>query len=521
MRPHSTAFATCFALLFSTLIGCGDDAQTGAGGTGATAGAGGNGGSSSNTTGGGGTGGDPNPTCTTCPPAQPICVDGETCEEACPANRETCWTDPALAPGCCAAGQSCCKGVRPGTDFCADSASACAVTCPDGSTCSTDGFCQLDAATLAYTCATSCQPQAECGENLCCPLGARCVAGACELADLSIDRNRIQTSIDVEKQFFANDACEIQEGCIQAPGDRRLLRFDLKTPNLGDGDLFMGDPTASDLFVYSTCHNHYHFLGYASYELLDSNGQVVATGHKQAFCLLDFEEAGPNAGPGKYDCSFQGISAGWSDVYGAGLPCQWVDITDVPAGDYKLHVRVNYDHILAESSYNNNEALIPVTITQDACPGGCGPVDPTCCAPNDPCGWAANSTCDCNGFYEWDAAACSTCPSCTDMTTCPGGCTPPTDACCDPSNPCNLGTDGVCSCAGTQTWDQQDCSHCESADADCAGVVVDSCPNACTPNNNPMCCAANDPCGWASDGYCDCGGIDWDQQDCSSCACAP
>ena len=43
----------------------------------------------------------------------------------------------------------------------------------------------------------------------------------------------------------------------------------------------------------------------------------------------------------QYDCDFQGISQGWSDSYGSGLDCQWVDITGVPEGDYLLEIRIN------------------------------------------------------------------------------------------------------------------------------------------------------------------------------------
>ena len=40
-------------------------------------------------------------------------------------------------------------------------------------------------------------------------------------------------------------------------------------------------------------------------------------------------------------CSDQGIQAGWADVYGAHLDCQWIDVTDVPAGIYTLEIEVN------------------------------------------------------------------------------------------------------------------------------------------------------------------------------------
>jgi hypothetical protein len=49
-------------------------------------------------------------------------------------------------------------------------------------------------------------------------------------------------------------------------------------------------------------------------------------------------------------------------VYSARLDCQWLDVTDVPAGRYKLVVRVNPERIIEELTLDNNEASIDVTL---------------------------------------------------------------------------------------------------------------------------------------------------------------
>lgn len=444
-----------------------------------------------------------------------VCVDNTHCASECPDRRAECWTNPFLTPICCDGGAVCCPGLESGTETCAADQSECPVgECPDGSECL--GYCQGNVNDATYACIDSCQQEMRCGDNICCPVGSRCEAGMCELSDLAIDAPRVASSIQIVQQVFNANACEIAETCIDGPGDRKLMRFDLETPNLGEGDLFLGDPSGNDLFQYSACHDHFHFLGYARYSLVDGNGAPVANGHKQAFCLLDFEQFDPNADPSQYNCGFQGISAGWSDIYSGSLPCQWVDITDVPPGNYTLVVEVNFDQILAESDYTNNVANIDVTITPAACPGGCGATNPACCADGNPCGLAGNGLCDCDGFYAWDAQECTDCELCSGATTCPGGCTPSNDACCDAGNSCNLGQDGICQCGGAQPWDAVDCAQCVSSDADCG--VVDSCPAGCTDATN-ACCAAGDMCGWSGDGSCDCDGIDWDFLDCSSCTC--
>jgi hypothetical protein len=383
--------------------------------------------------------------------------------------------------------------------------------------------CQRASDADTYTCADSCRPENRCDGNVCCPVGSQCTAGECALADLSIHAERVGTSARLERRTFAANACVIQEGCVMAPGARTLLRFDLETPNTGDGDLFLGDPTANlDLFTYSPCHNHFHFDTYASYELQDGDGNVVATGHKQAFCLLDWRAYAPGAPTEPvYDCSFQGIQAGWSDVYGSELDCQWVDVTDVPPGDYKLKLSVNFARVLGESDFTNNEALVDVTIAPDSCPGGCRDYEATCCADGDPCGWGGDGSCDCMGIFNWDSADCVACLDCPAQTSCTGGCTPDTGVDCQFSN--GRANNSVCDCGGNYAWDAADCGDCVSNDADCPSV--NTCPGGCASGDNqPACCSSNNICGWENDGFCDCNGNfadSWDFVDCSSCACAP
>ena len=210
------------------------------------------------------------------------------------------------------------------------------------------------------TCVTECHEDRQCGD-LCCPLGSRCEDGACPLPDIYPNRDMIIESLSLDDRHFAQGDCAIFEGCVRTAGNRRLLRFSLDTPNIGSGHLHLGYQDESpDLFDYSTCHDHYHFNSYAAYDLLDVDGNVVAPGHKQAFCLTDLTRNVPGAGPPNYNCSYQGISRGWSDIYSAGLDCQWVDVTDLPDGEYRLRVRLNHEGVLAEEDYLNNQAYVPV-----------------------------------------------------------------------------------------------------------------------------------------------------------------
>ncbi len=213
-----------------------------------------------------------------------------------------------------------------------------------------------------------------CGAQ-CCPGSVTCVQDRCPLPDLTVDTQGLISSLELVTLNFDANSCVMVEGCIAQPGDRRLLRFDTTTPNIGQVDMVLGSPTNNPLFEFSPCHGHHHFTSYANYRLLRTDGSVAATGHKQAFCLMDTTPVSGGAGRG-YNCGNQGISAGWADTYGAGLDCQWVDVTGVPAGDYTLEVAINNLQILAEESYANNTVTVPVTITPD--PNGCQPTPEIC-----------------------------------------------------------------------------------------------------------------------------------------------
>ena len=144
------------------------------------------------------------------------------------------------------------------------------------------------------------------------------------------------------------------------------MLFTVATPNIGSADLVMGiAANHPDLYHYSGCHDHYHFDEFARYELRDGD-KIAATGHKQAFCMLDTVSwAWPTELP-TFDCANQGISRGFSDFYESGLPCQWIDITDVAPGPYTLKITLNQPRqgsalpVLNERDYTNNtfEAVV-------------------------------------------------------------------------------------------------------------------------------------------------------------------
>jgi len=169
-------------------------------------------------------------------------------------------------------------------------------------------------------------------------------------------------------QLYNNeDGCAIEEGCLTGYGDRSIIRFSTHIKNVGNQDYFIGsvdDNENTNQFEWDMCHNHWHYKGYAEYVLFDSDGQMLPVGFKNGFCVMDLEcsgddEYGVPPGTYTYGCSIMGISTGCGDIYGSGLSCQWIDITNVPDGDYTFVVRTNWDQDPdaignIELSYENN-----------------------------------------------------------------------------------------------------------------------------------------------------------------------
>jgi hypothetical protein len=127
-------------------------------------------------------------------------------------------------------------------------------------------------------------------------------------------------------KYIPPDSCTIVEGCVKAPGWRRVLQFDASVQNLGGQPLTLGAPEAGspllahNVFEFSTCHEHFHFSHYGDFTL-----GPTSVGDKRAFCLESTQryanhEFSPLTHP--FSCDFQGIAAGWGDDYIAGIPCQ-------------------------------------------------------------------------------------------------------------------------------------------------------------------------------------------------------
>lgn len=164
---------------------------------------------------------------------------------------------------------------------------------------------------------------------------------------------------------FANKGAgnlEVYGGDVLENGNQEVLQ------RIYDDEGGYRDRVAGE-FTYHPGHGHIHFDGYAIYNLREIGpagevGEILATGGKISFCLIDITKYDPNAGSSNYgSCgTTQGVTAGWSDVYSRHLADQWINISGIDDGDYYLEVVTDPEDQLLESDETNNTTIITVTI---------------------------------------------------------------------------------------------------------------------------------------------------------------
>lgn len=252
-----------------------------------------------------------------------------------------------------------CNGKECGDDGCDGSCGECA----DGRLCvPATAKCQLFAKCDHEK--PVCDPP--CGGGEFCGTDCGCHVASDAMPDLVIDEKRLAEEILFDTLQVSPQSCSFIEKCVGGTGTRKVVRFSVEAKNQGQATVVVpSPPERPDLFIFSPCHGHYHFSGFASYWLLDKEGKEILQGQKQAYCMEDTQQIafGPNVACDKlYTCSEQGIQAGWSDLYGNALDCQWLDVTEVPPGDYFIKVQLNPGRTFEEVSFDNNTAVVPVKI---------------------------------------------------------------------------------------------------------------------------------------------------------------
>lgn len=126
-------------------------------------------------------------------------------------------------------------------------------------------------------------------------------------------------------------------------------------------------------FIYHSGHGHIHFESWTQFILRKrlpngAVGEVVGTGAKTSFCILEIVAwdpsiAGHTTPPAYGSCGqIQGLRPGWADVYGATLEGQYINLTNIPNGNYWLEGFIDPNNQVLETNETNNQVLVPINI---------------------------------------------------------------------------------------------------------------------------------------------------------------
>lgn len=135
-------------------------------------------------------------------------------------------------------------------------------------------------------------------------------------------------------------------------------------------------PTTARMYFAGDGHSHWHVrdLEESVLERLD-NGAKVGSGAKHGFCFYDnvaFRTSllGAPSSPfyrtcgtsGTVTTQSMGLSVGWGDSYPYTIVDQWVDITNVSPGRYRLHTTADAQNWFAEANEFNNATYVDLQI---------------------------------------------------------------------------------------------------------------------------------------------------------------
>jgi hypothetical protein len=125
--------------------------------------------------------------------------------------------------------------------------------------------------------------------------------------DITVDVPALRRSLYVEHVEFAPESCEVREGCVGAPGARRLLRFAASIANFGGAPAIIPGPDrAPELYRVSECTGAPELVNFAQYTLIDPTGATAALGRKQSIFMIDIAPNCIDAGPARLFLPDQG-----------------------------------------------------------------------------------------------------------------------------------------------------------------------------------------------------------------------
>jgi lysyl oxidase len=200
--------------------------------------------------------------------------------------------------------------------------------------------------------------------------------GMARLRDLSIDT----TTIPGRRLLrFTTIIVNVGAGPFETIGSRTdtsTTQMAVRQRIFNDAGSHRDISTPAVMFWAGDGHDHWHVRDVEAYKLtrLD-NGRRVGTGAKHGFCYFDntpYRLWLPGApGSSVYGgCGTAadlrvttGLSVGWGDTYPAAIAFQWIDITGLKSGRYRLRATADPANWFAETNNGNNATWVKIRLT--------------------------------------------------------------------------------------------------------------------------------------------------------------
>ena len=207
------------------------------------------------------------------------------------------------------------------------------------------------------------------------------IAAADRLPDLGMAYPadfRVERSADGRRLLrFSSIVVNVGAGPFELHGQRATgsSTMSIRQRIVDDSGGFRDIATPASAYFAGDGHSHWHVTNLQDFELIRlDNGRLVGTGAKQGFCFYDnyrygsvnpayYTAAGGACGSSASDTSTRmGLSVGWGDIYGYTLPDQFIDISSLSPGRYRLYVTADADDWFQEQNNQNNRTWVDLQL---------------------------------------------------------------------------------------------------------------------------------------------------------------
>jgi hypothetical protein len=202
--------------------------------------------------------------------------------------------------------------------------------------------------------------------------------GMARLGDLQIrkcpDLRKDCAYVGQRQLRFDTIIVNVGAGSFEARGKRSNTSASMTVTQriYNDAGGYRDAATTAEMYFAGDGHTHWHLRDLESYELIRlDNGSKVGAGAKEGFCFFDNYPFGSTqarfyTGCGRNPDALQvrmGLSRGWGDIYGKGTFGQYIDITNLTSGRYRLQATADAANWFSESNDTNNFTWVDIHLS--------------------------------------------------------------------------------------------------------------------------------------------------------------